>query len=361
MLKDHLPEAYLPWAIASEKSKRMNDFEALRDEIDMTLAYPGAKKSHSEFHIQGQASSSASSSSSSDSESGEDSDVAPSPSTPATSVFSPSSCSSLERIRFDHSPQSYLLSIPPAHSVPQSLHAAYSSQLTLLTGLASRLSALKKLSARYEREEGKRRWLESLERGLAGDKALRRAFSNGHNLCATAGVTAEPIKGSRLRLSWTAEDEERAEQSADGAIHPAMLEQDASDDFSSFDHESDSESSSCDEEVGPRPMIRLSSSTEDIADEKIVLARPSPFLCDVLSISEDDAPALVTSRSDDSLAEADGWEPKTPDSPTRDTFLLPSPLVTSKWSTPPSPPRPVMKRLDANWGSQESFLEVACA
>ena len=114
------------------------------------------------------------------------------------------------------------MSIPPAHLIPTSHRNAYASQLAKLTQIASRLGAIKRLRARYDREEGKRRWLESLERGHAADRALRRAYSSSQ-LPDHRGWTAEPTKRSNLWRSWTAKDQERAESRVEAANHPAMM------------------------------------------------------------------------------------------------------------------------------------------
>ena len=97
--------------------------------------------------------------------------------------------------------------------------------LARLSLLVSRSSSIRKLNAKYEREEGKRRWMEQLERGRAGDKALRRAFSNGKNT-PNVKLSAEPIKRSGLWRSWTLDDQMRAEikEAAKAALHPAMME-----------------------------------------------------------------------------------------------------------------------------------------
>lgn len=349
LVKGHLPDAYLPWAIASETSTRLEEFEKLREEINATLATAGVNEAAMAYVTPTRRRRSGSCSSS-DSES--DSDATPSPVTPATSIFSPSACSTPPRAsRAYASPQPFLLSIPPAHVLPPAYRNAYSSQLARLTQIASRLSAIKKLNAKYEREEGKRRWLESLERGRGGDKALRRTFSNGHTLRGVRGVWAEPIKQSKLWRSWTVEDEERAEIKAAQLTHPAMMEMDSIEEVSSLCLESDC-GSAFDEEIAPRPFTHLSSSIEEFVTEKVILVRPPLIQAHSdhsTSESEDDTPSLRTNRSDDSLI--DVWEAETP----MNNILLPPPIITGRWDAAPSPSSPQPKCIEVDWSDHWSL------
>jgi len=346
-LKEQLPESYLPWAIASESTKRLDDFAKLREEITTTLSTAGVDKSAMEYSTPLKRRRSASSCSSEDSNS--DSDVTRSPVTPATSAFSSSACSTPPRPRQTYYPQSFLLTIPPAHVLPATHRNIYSAQLARLTQIASRLSVIKKLNAKYEREEGKRRWLESLELGRAGDKSLHRAFSNGHTLPSICGMTAEPIKGSRLWRTWTPEDEERAEREAEQALHPAMMPVDATEDVSSSEHESGSEALD-DEEPRFRESMPYSSSTEDIITDNIIIVRPPLVHSEAAFAPEDITPPLSTSRSDESLSDSDGgWEIETPGV---GDALLPALTITMNWDPTPSAPRRKSKCLDVDWVDQ---------
>jgi len=214
----------------------------------------------------------------------------------------------------------------------------------------------------YEREMGKRRWLESLECGRAGDKAHRRALSNGHTLREACGVTCEPVKGSRLWRSWTPEDEEHAQHEADHPTHPAMMDLYAIEEVSSSCPDSESEISSDEGLASPRPMIHLSSSIEDVVSDKVIIVRPPPMHRDAEDAeSEDDTPSLLTSRSDDSLTETEGWEAQIP-TQEKEHPMLPPPVITMKWKSATLPPRQKPKSVEVGW-ADESYhsLEVVYA
>ena len=357
LLKDHLPEAYLPWAIASETNKRLDDLAALREEINTTLATAGIDQLAMDLSTPPRRSRSASSCSSASSDAS--SDASASPVTPATSIFSPSACSTPARAqRQSANPQSFLLSIPPPESLSSPHRKVYSAQVARLTLIASRLSSIQKLNATYEREEGKRRWLESLDRDRAGDKALRRAHSNGHIARGVRGMTTEPIKASRLWRSWTPEVEGRAGREAAQIVHPVMQDEHASEEISASEDESSSEAS-FDHESLPRPMEHLVSFTVGAIIDKVINVRPPLVHHDVpYSESEDDAPGLETSRHDHSLTESrDAAE-----TPTEESVLLPAPLITMRWQSPPSPSRRNSKCLEVDWvggseteGESETF------
>ncbi|WWD08337.1 hypothetical protein V865_006448 [Kwoniella europaea PYCC6329] len=233
LLKEQLPCSYFPWAVASETFRQMEEFSKVQSEINRIIDGCGItrdildrrKANSSVSRIR--SSSSSSLQSMSDDES--DSDSTPSPVTPSTSVFSTcaSSPSSTSSRNLAVSPREFLLSIPPAHALPAKDQMAYSSQLARLTQIASRISQIKKLSMRYEREEGKRRWLEGLERGRLSDKSLRTAFSLGEypkTSTAPSCFTSEVIRSSRLRQSYTVEDLERELDEESQLRHPAMMD-----------------------------------------------------------------------------------------------------------------------------------------
>lgn len=349
-LKAELPAAYLPWSIASETKRRMGDFEELRTKVDAILAETGVEKGtraplrrYRTFSAGSESEDDASSINSADSES--------SGSTPATSI-----CSLITE-----SPQSFLLSIPPAHALPTSYQPSYTLLLQRLTHLASRLHSITRLSTRYDKEESKRLWLEGLERGRAVDKALRRAWSSGE----TKGSNlASPVHRSGLWRSITAEDVERAEKRVD--IHPAMMEE------SDLEMSSSDDEDSVDETPSPTtpdaPMfdqaitIRLShndTTYEAIEVESEPSAKRPSFdrsyplssseSSPVSSDDEDDIdidndrslPSLYSSSSTESLSSGDWDEEIRTPSPTPDEEiqLHPAGVLSStqgfKWSSYP--------------------------
>lgn len=212
-LKAELPAAYLPWSIASESARRLKDFEGLRVEVDRILAETGMEKG-TRAPLKRYRTFSAGSVDS-DNESTVSCDSASS--TPATSIYS--------SLNGESSPQCFLLSIPPAHALPASHQPAYTAILQRLTHIASRLHSIARLNSRYEKEESKRLWLESLERGRAVDKALRCAWSNG-GLKRGVSIAVGPTTRSNLWRSVTAEEVAQEERRLAGAIHPAMMEDD---------------------------------------------------------------------------------------------------------------------------------------
>ncbi|GFZ48108.1 hypothetical protein JCM24511_05856 [Saitozyma sp. JCM 24511] len=186
-LRERMPSAYLPWAISSETNHRMGDFETLQKEVVAILDAANVArptKSDARAALQRYAASDDSDCSISSDELS-DMDGSLSPCTPATSVFSGGSSPR------STNPQSFLLSIPPAHALPREHQAKYASHLSKLTAIASRINSIRRLNGKYEREEGKRRWLEGLERGRLGDRALKRAFSNGQLRGNDMGIGGE--------------------------------------------------------------------------------------------------------------------------------------------------------------------------
>lgn len=357
LLREQLPPAYLPWIIASETSKKMEEFDRIREDINAILSIAGVDLAMTTPMKRSRSTSTTSSATESDSD-GE----TMSPVTPATSVFSTSDCSTPMRYKTGHTPRSYLLSIPPAQSIPFGHRYEYLSLVSRLSSIANRLSAIRKLQGRYEREEGKRRWLEGLERGRLGDKALRKAFSNGH-IQARPGVSSEPIKRSGLWRSWTAADQERSEMRDVSTMHPAMLSP-VSDSVFMSDHEEcsdeDRQFSLLSTLPSPAPPRRRSASGTglnlpnlpdltiedeiDVVTDKIIVVHHGPTVRPRMPHRDaaDEVPSLLTSRSDDSLPEGDEWEedarmdyeapqPKATRVERVDRALLPSPDLSRPW------------------------------
>jgi hypothetical protein len=246
-LKSSLPGAYLSWAIKSEVTQRTAEYEDIKLEINSVLASTGydADAATRAFARPRSFTSSTNSSMSSESEDEISQD------TPLSSVHS-SRCSSPHDRLMTASPHAFLLAIPPAHELPQAYRPMYSHHLAELTRIASRLSSIKRLDVQFEREESKRRWLENLERGKAGDRALRKAWTNGQTRVKHTNYY-QPTRSTRLWISWTAEDQEKS-QSRSAPVHPAMMEEDDSD----MDIDSDSVSGSS---VDEPTMITPPSST----------------------------------------------------------------------------------------------------
>ncbi|WWC92272.1 uncharacterized protein L201_007226 [Kwoniella dendrophila CBS 6074] len=233
LLKTQLPGSYFPWAIASETSKQMEEFTRVQSEINGIIDNCGISREDLQRRVststsiaRSRSASSSSMESLSDDES--DNDNIPSPVTPATSVFSSSTCATPFRRSSSSSsatsPKSFLLSIPPAHFLPGQYRMAYATQLSRLTKIASRINQIKRLNIRYEREEGKRKWLESLERGRLADRSLRKAFSNGESPLGM--TTASTSTKSRLWRSFTSEDLQKEQEQMESQIntHPAMMD-----------------------------------------------------------------------------------------------------------------------------------------
>jgi hypothetical protein len=349
----------------------MGDFETLQKEVDAILEaanVPRPTKSDARAALQRYATSDDSDCSISSDELS-DMDGSLSPCTPATSVFSGGSSPR------STNPQSFLLSIPPAHSLPREHQAKYASHLSKLTAIASRINSIKRLNGKYEREEGKRRWLEGLERGRLGDRALKRAFSNGQlrGKC----VSAEPVKASHLWRSWTAADEEKEYLNLRSQpVHPAMMEDDMMSECDSDDMSSDDDSCG---PITPRGsangepiQLRLQQATindmgmgeefgiaasEALAKAVTVIhVRPPLTRSDSESSYDDleselEAPSLTSCRSDDSL-ESSEWEDESEENHHQHQGILAStpkllaapmlatPLKWSRANPPPLPPKP---------------------
>ena len=266
------------------------------------------------------------------------------PVTPATSVFSPtpSECSYPRKgARRAVNPSAYLLTLPPAPTVADSHRTTYSSQLARLSLLVSRMSSIRKLNAKYEREEGKRRWLESLERGRAGDKALRKAFSNGEKT-PNVRLSAEPLKRSGLWRSWTLDDQMRAEvkESAKAALHPAMMEPIdeviSSDEETEVDHRSDSTSAR-----SRSPRIHIPSSENPFAEatstvRENVIHVAQPYIDPAAFEDANEPPALSPPSSPSDSASDLDEEPQTPTRERTDDGLFSPPRLQDVYAAPPA-------------------------
>ncbi|WWC65070.1 uncharacterized protein I303_107684 [Kwoniella dejecticola CBS 10117] len=315
LLKEQLPCSYFPWAITSETSRQLEDFAKVRDEINRIIDNCGISRDVLNQRVALQRTRSISSSSLDSLSADEsDSESAPSPVTPATSIFSASACVTPSRRPAQAvTPQSFLLSIPPAHALPTQYRMAYASQLARLTQIASRVHQIKKLNVRYEREEGKRRWLEGLERGRLSDKSLRKAFLNAEYPMGSRVtiITAEVTKASRLWQSTTWGDIEREAEERLNNTHPAMM--DISDNEETLESDDDD-----DDEEGPitppksrcnssndRPLLSLSTIVVDalpaqrpILERKLALITErtisTPGLIDTWETDEEDEDVIRT-------------------------------------------------------------------
>jgi hypothetical protein len=320
-LKSLLPGAYLSWAIESEVTQRTSEYEGIKLEINSILASVGYDASTPTRGRPTRARSFTSSTASSiGSESDSDQD------TPLSSVHSSRCSTPLDRL-MTASPHAFLLAIPPAHDLPPAYRLTYSHHLADLTRIASRLSSIKRLDSHFEREESKRRWLENLERGKAGERALRRAWSNGQTRTTTTQSSySKPTRSSGLWRSWTSEDEERYQANAQTtATHPAMMDD--------SDIESDSMSisgSSIDEPVliTPRSSVSLSVSRIPTSPEATYTpTRPSLARKSASVLGLGDAHEIEDEAESDDQA---GWQSQT---------ISPKDEEKRIYQLPPLPPR----------------------
>lgn len=342
-LKERVPSAYLLWAIQSETVAKMDEYAKLRDEINAVLEASGINLDQQR--------------------------PAPVPlqrcnsnqTTTTTSSFdSPESSDfECEELGGMSSPQSFLLAIPPAHAIPSKHRAVYSTQLTRLTQLASRVGSIVKLAGRYEREEGKRKWLEELELQRDAEKACRRAFSNGL-LPRSNTLNALPIRRSGLCHSITADDIARAAEPKSVSALSTIedLDELLGDDMSEPDLSDDNRSL---RSMSPEPILRTPtacsmttvvfassdddscSSCSDCSDDS-ASSPPARENRKVKFADDDDTPHLIPSRSDDSLSERDDWEPDSDDQDEQ-------PSIAPVWDAKHLPPLPA----PPTWSSLEVF------
>jgi len=271
-IKERLPSAYLLWAIQSESNTKLDEYNGLRSDVNSTLASCGLDISA--VHDEQEPCSPLRRYQSASSSPTSYSPISSRSSTPGSSGFSSydSEISNAEK---------YLLSIPPAHILPAKQRVAYSAQLTRLNQLASRIGSINKLASRYEREEGKRKWLEQLDLDRDADRALRRAFSNG-TLTASKNLSATPGRRSSLCNSTTAADLEQqsrrlacqAAATATAALED-ILEATSDEDDVSEPELSDSRSSLS---ASPEPIPRTPTTDRATAfsDDEDMPLSPSP-------------------------------------------------------------------------------------
>ncbi|TXT10978.1 hypothetical protein VHUM_01729 [Vanrija humicola] len=303
-LKERVPSAYLLWAIQSETATKMDEYAKLREEINAVLEASGINLDMNR--------------------------PAPVPlqrcnsnqTTTTTSSFDSPESSDMDcdELGGMSSPQSFLLAIPPAHAIPSKHRAVYSQQLTRLTQLASRVGSIVKLAGRYEREEGKRKWLEELELQRDAEKACRRAFSNGL-LPRSSTLNALPLRRSGLCHSITAEEVARAAEPKPLASLSTIEDLD---ELLASDDDSCSSCSDCSDDSASSPPAR--------ENRKVKFA------------DDDDTPHLIPSRSDDSLSEREDWEPEQHEQP-------PLPSLPPVWDAKHLPPLPATP----TWSSLEVF------
>lgn len=278
ILKEELPSAYLPWSVNSESERLLGEFEKVKDDIVGILTRSNVDM----FELRRKMipftrcrSSSSSSLDEETSSSSADTETCSSPLTPATSVSSTPSCPTPG---FDpksfRTPQAFIASLPVVHTVPHHLRSSYAPLYARLEHLVTRLSQMKKLGLRYEREEGKRRWLDGLERGRLADRAVRRGWSSKQlPREVKETLNATPLKGSKLWKSITAEEMERKESERE--VHSAMLEDTP---YASYgEQDSDSESESGEEQLPVTPTAKSIFTSYP-------LIRPAiPSLCDQIN------------------------------------------------------------------------------
>lgn len=197
-LKEKLPANYISWSTQSELNVRQADWDALNAEMDKILEASGwsstpparVNASAGSYGMCRIASSSSSSVASSWQGISSDEDDSP-PTTPGTSIFvsSPSS-----------SPLAHLAGLPAAAIIAPAYRLQYSNLISRMASLASRIANLKKLRVQMEREEGRKRWLISLEASRQLERATRRSWSNGTRkpLVTEAYQAFRPKKSSPL-------------------------------------------------------------------------------------------------------------------------------------------------------------------
>lgn len=224
-LKEMLPANYMLWSLQGEMRVKRDEWSEIKSEVDRVLANAGhvaeqsIKKRPSYSSIGGSRDGFASSSSlnSDTSDSDSDADSTP-PLTPATSVWGQGHSS-----RSSLTPLGHLSTLPACIALPASHRANYANLVSRLASLASRLTSIQKTIAAIEKEDGRKRWLESLEASRQLEKANRRAMSAmcGKQLTVTSSpfnTPFAPVRSSGLWQSYVAGDEEEGEEQS----HPAM-------------------------------------------------------------------------------------------------------------------------------------------
>lgn len=246
VLKQRLPAAYLVWAIESETASKLDEFAAIKDDIAHCLNTSNISLDSPTASIHSSVASSSSDASGSDCESEYSSDL------PAPTAA-----------------QAYIMSLPSPQALPAPTRSTYASHVSRAAELSTRVGDIQRLACRYEREEGKRRWLDELDLQRDGDKAVRRAISNA--LLPSKG-TAAPLRRSPLRQSTTASEIQRPHLDLEAiteSLSDDCLTPDLSDDNSSL-----SESFSESEPSTPTP--RRNSLDESFDWEREDAPSPSP-------------------------------------------------------------------------------------
>lgn len=246
VLKEELPSAYLLWSVKSESERLLKEFEKVKEDVTGILTKSNVDIIELRRRIIPLTRCQSSSSSSLDEETSSlsaDTETCSSPLTPATSISSTPVCQTPSfNARLFPTPQAFMTSLPVAHALPHHLRSSYTALYARLEHLVTRLSQMKKLGLRYEREEGKRRWLDGLECGRLADRAVRRGWSSKQLPREVKEIlNATPLKGSKLWKSITAEELKRKESESN--IHPAMMEDTPYASYGEQDVDSSSESS----------------------------------------------------------------------------------------------------------------------
>lgn len=297
ILKEELPSAYLPWSVKSESERLLGEFEKVKDDIVGILTKSNVDMFELRRKMIPLTRCQSSSSSSLDEEMSSlsaDNETCSSPLTPATSISSTPSCQTpgFEPRSFP-TPQAFMTSLPVTHIVPHHLRSSYAALYARLEHLVTRLSQIKKLGLRYEREEGKRRWLDGLERGRLADRAVRRGWSSKQlPREVKETLNATPLKGSKLWKSITADEMKRKESERE--VHPAMLEDTPYASYGEEDSDSELESG--------KEQLPITSTTKPVFTSYPLIRPAMPSLCKQIN----NAPSLsATSMPADSGVDGD--------------------------------------------------------
>lgn len=181
VLKERLPAAYLVWAIESETGAKLDEFAAIKDDISHCLDSSNVSLDPSpagSIHSNSIVSS-------------------------ASSDASASDCDYASDLPASTAAQAFLLALPSPQALPITSRSNYASHVSRAAELSARVGDIQRLASRYEREEGKRRWLDQLDLQRDADKAVRRAFSNG---LLPSREYSLPLRRSPLYASVTADD-----------------------------------------------------------------------------------------------------------------------------------------------------------
>jgi hypothetical protein len=240
-LKETLPSSFMMWSLQGELNAKRQEWEEIKREVDAILQRTGqsclgpmsinrspsdASSSSSECHgtlARGFAS------------------------TVSIDSYTSSSASDCD------STLAHLSTLPACASLPFSQRTAYADLVSRLAALASRMSSIQKLVSMIEKEQGRRKWLESLEASRQVDKAMRRSWSNRQSLrgCSGSELLVRPTRSSPLWQSHVERDEHEEHQSV---LHSIMMDVDQ--DTSSSDEEEEAMSSDDDDVFSPHIKVR---------------------------------------------------------------------------------------------------------